>query len=493
MISDKRQAMEGSVTIYELRAAHFFSEANAALSAFLWGAPMLAVFLLTGLYLTVRSRGFSILHFPTWFRTTFGAALRDRSVRRSGDRHAISQFQALTSALAACLGTGNIVGVATAVRLGGPGAVFWMWISAVLGMMTCYTENVLGIRYRWRTEDGSWMGGPMAYLSRGLKSPGLAGIYAALLALAAFGIGNMTQTNSIAQAAQQSLGLSPWITGGIVTVLAALVILGGIQRIAKVTEALIPLMTGVFLLACAVVLALRAKALPGVLAGILREAFTWQSAAAGAAGYGIRKAMRYGVARGVFSNEAGLGSSAVIHGAADVKDPAVQGMWGIAEVFLDTVVMCTVTALVLLSTGVTTAAGISDNSNGVALSGAAFASVFGVWGERFVLLSVAFFAFATLVGWSYYGEQGAKYLLGGKMGRKGVSVYRCLYLAVTLVGSVMKLEAVWNLADTLNGLMAIPNLIGVLWLAGEAIPKRTAAASRAENRRRTSSAGKGPA
>jgi len=355
--------------------------------------------------------------------------------------------------------------VATALTLGGPGAVFWMWVSAALGLMTCCAENILGVKYRWRTETGGWMGGPMAYLERGLGSKGLAGAYAVLLALASFGIGNMTQANAIAEAARHSFQFSatswmPGIVAGIVlAALIALVIFGGVGRIARVTEKIVPAMAGLFLLASAVVLAKNYRALPSALWLIMRGAFKVPSALGGGIGYGIGKAMRFGVARGVFSNEAGLGSSAVIHAAADVSEPAVQGLWGICEVFIDTLLMCTVTALVFLCSGAW------QGYEGVAMAGAAFAGTFGRTGEVFVSLSIALFAFATLTGWSFYGEQGTRYLLG----ERGVKAYRAIYILAVVIGCVMKLETVWGVADVLNGLMAIPNLLGVVVLSGQAL------------------------
>jgi len=324
-----------------------------ALGGFLWGPPMLAVFLLTGGVLTIRSRGFPFRRPGLWIKNTFGSLLKKQEAAAGS----ITQRQALASALAACLGTGNIIGVATALTLGGPGAVFWMWVSAALGMMTCCAENILGVRYRWRTAAGGWMGGPMAYLEKGLGSKGLAGIYAALLALASFGIGNMTQANAIAEAAKHSFTLQipdavvEIVVGVVLAFLIGLVIFGGVGRIARVTEKIVPAMAGLFLLASFIVLIKNYRALPGALALIVREAFKLPSAIGGGLGVGIAKAMRYGVARGVFSNEAGLGSSAVVHAAADVKEPAVQGLWGISEVFIDTLLMCTVTALVFLCSG----------------------------------------------------------------------------------------------------------------------------------------------
>jgi len=415
---------------------------------------MLAVFLFTGALFTFRSGLFSFRRLPLWLNVTFGSLFRKQPKTEEGS---ISQWQALTSALAACLGTGNIVGVATALQLGGPGTVLWMWVSAALGMMTCCAENILGIKYRWRTKEGAWMGGPMAYLERGLKSKSLAGIYAVLLSLASFGIGNMTQANAIAGAARQSLRLPALATGLIMAALVALVIFGGVTRIAKVTEKIIPAMTIIFLIACGIVIAKHRGRLPGVLALILTEAFKIKSVA----GFGMFKAMRFGIPRGVFSNEAGLGSSAVIHAAADVEEPAVQGMWGIAEVFIDTLLMCTVTALTFLCAGAWKPSG----PTGVELAGLSFSGVFGAWGTHFISFSIILFAFATLTGWSFYGEQGVRYLFG----EKGANAYRIYFIAAIVLGCTLRLETVWGVSDILNGLMAIPNLIGVLALSGVVI------------------------
>ena len=437
-----------------------FSSIQETLTRFIWGPPMLAVFLFTGILFTLRSGWFPIRRLPLWLNVTFGSLLRKQPAAAEGS---ISQRQALTSALAACLGTGNIVGVATALQLGGPGAVFWMWVSAAFGMMTCCAENILGVKYRWRTANGGWMGGPMAYLERGLKSKKLASIYAVLLSVASFGIGNMTQANAIAEAAQQSLCLPPIMTGIIVATLTALVIFGGVTRIAKLTKRLIPFMTILFLLACVIVIAKNSKRLPSVLAQIFTEAFRVRSVA----GFGMFKAMRFGIARGVFSNEAGLGSSAVIHAAADVKEPTEQGMWGIAEVFIDTLLMCTVTALTFLCAGtgqVDSAIGVAATA-GVVWASASFSGVFGAWGGHFLSFSIAVFAFATLTGWSFYGEQGTRYLFG----ETGASAYRVCFVAAIILGCTLRLETVWGVSDILNGLMAIPNLIGVLTLSGVVI------------------------
>ncbi|MDR2526118.1 MAG: amino acid carrier protein [Oscillospiraceae bacterium] len=424
---------------------------------------MLGAFLCTGAWLTLRSRAFQIRRAPFWWRQTFSTLLRKREAAQGS----ISQRQALMGALAACLGTGNIIGVATALQLGGPGAIFWMWLSAALGMMTCCAENILGTKFRWRLPGGGWMGGPMAYLSKALGSKALAAVYAALLVLAALGMGNMTQANAVTEAVRSlaalgGLRVAPAAVGAVLAVLLGLVIFGGVGRVARCTERLVPFMTGAFLLACLAILCLRLQAVPAALGSIFREAFTFPAAAGGGAAWGIRKALRYGVARGVFSNEAGLGSSAVMHAAAEVDRPARQGLWGIAEVFIDTILMCTVTGLALLCCGSWSPGGAVE---GVAAVGQAFSSVLGSGGHVFVSISVALFAFATLTGWSYYGEQGCRYLFG----EKSVRSFRIIYLLAAVLGSALRMETVWNAADILNALMAIPNLLGVLALSGVAL------------------------
>lgn len=430
------------------------------IGSLVWGPPMLAVFLGVGLFLTVRLRFFQLLHPLIWLRETFFALFRNPGVRKTQDTKAISQYQALSSALAACMGTGNIVGVATAICAGGPGAVFWMLVSAILGMITAFAENTLGVLYRYKDTRGEWMGGAFVYLERGLGMKRTARIFCVLLAVSAFGVGNMTQTNAIAVSLEEVFGIAPAATGIVVAMAAALVVMGGIRRIASVAEKLIPALSLVFIAVSLLVIVHNIHALPGVVRLIVQEAFAWRAAAGGVAGFGIAKAMRFGVARGVFSNEAGLGSSAIIHAAAEVDRPAVQGMWGIFEVFLDTVVMCSVTALTILCSGVWTP---NTQRSGAALSADAFSGVLGKYGAAFVCVSVALFAFATLIGWSYYGKRGVQYLFGSRAD----TVYHILYIGGAFLGCIANLEVVWTLSDIFNALMAIPNLLAVVLLSGK--------------------------
>ena len=433
-----------------------FFEINSAISAFVWGPPMLAVFLGTGLFLSAKSRFFQIFGIKEWVGKTVASAFKNRKTETT-DSGSVSQFGALTSALAACLGTGNIVGVATALFSGGPGAVFWMCVSAILGMMTCCCENILGIKYRVKDSAGHWAGGPMFYIERGLGMKGLAGIYALLLVGASLGMGNMTQANSVSQGLA-GFGISPWITAAILSTAVIACVSGGLKRITAVSQALIPLLSAAFVVACFAVIAVNAENLVPCIKLIFKEAFTLKAAS----GFGLAKAARYGISRGVFSNEAGLGSSAIIHAAADCKKAGEQGMWGILEVFIDTVFMCTVTAAAILSSGV-----MQENPslNGVELCSAVFESVFGKAGGYFLNICICLFAFATLVAWSYYGKSGAEYLFGKKSGK----IYNILYAVAAFAGCVMKLDSVWSLSDTLNGLMAVPNIFALLLLSKEAV------------------------
>lgn len=421
-----------------------------------WGVPLLVAFTGTGLLLSVRSGFFQITHVGTWMKTTLGSIFSKKS-RESG-QGSISQTQALSAALAACMGTGNIVGVAAAIASGGAGAVFWMVISAIIGMMSACCENILGIKYRYRDENGEWMGGAFVYMERGLGFRHMAKIFCVLLVIASLGIGNMTQANAAALSLSGSFGLSPAITGLILAAGVFAITCGGLKRIASAAEKIIPAMTAIFILASFAVIIKNFRAVPSAFSRIISEAFSLRAAAGGAAGYGIKKALRYGVARGVFSNEAGLGSNAIIHAAAETDSPAEQGCWGILEVFLDTVVMCTVTAITLLVSGAPT------DGDGSLACAAAFGSVFGKAGSIFVCASICIFAFATLIGWSYYGRRGLEYLLGAKSAK----IYNIIYAAAVFVGCVADLELVWELSDLANALMAVPNLISLCLLSGEA-------------------------
>ena len=446
---------------------------NDMVRAFVWGAPMLVLLVGTGVYFTAKTRLFQLRHMGLWLRKTLFSCFSGTARRRSG-KNAVSPFATMCTALAATVGTGNIAGVATALTIGGPGAVFWMWISAFFGMMTAFAENTLGMLYRERGPDGAWRGGPMLYLKKGLHSPFLAAAFALSCVLASFGMGNMSQCNSIAGGLSGVFGVPPLVTGIATAALLGAVMLGGLKRVTRVTETLVPFMALFYMGGALVVLWCRREYLPQACGQILACAFDWKAGTGGAAGYGIAQALRTGVSRGVFSNEAGLGSSVMVHAAADAKEPCEQGMWAVFEVFFDTIVMCTMTALVLLSSGVYdtaqygAAAGtplLAQLATGAQLTAAAFSTVFGPPGGGFVAVSLVLFAFSTLLGWSYYGQRAAEYLFG----EHAAPVYRALFLAAAVLGCTMRLDLAWALSDTFNGLMALPNLIGVLALRREAL------------------------
>lgn len=446
---------------------------NGILNGFIWGPYMLIFFLLVGAMFTIRTGFFQITQFRNWIDVTFLNVFRDRKVLKTDDKHSISQFQSLCTALAATIGTGNIAGVATAIALGGPGAVFWMWLSAFLGMMTNYAENTLGIKYRYRNERGDWVGGAMIYIERGLHCKWLAVIFSVFCFLASFGIGNMTQANSIASGLSDSFGVPAWITAVVVMFFVALVIVGGIKRIASVTEKIVPFMAAFYIVGGLIVIVMHANAVLGAFAMIFTEAFNFKAAGGGVLGYGIATAMKRGISRGVFSNEAGLGSSVMVHSASDVEEPVIQGMWGVFEVFADTIVVCTITCLTILTSGVynmegylTAIAEGGENAvvSGTTLTANAFATVI-PYGDRFVAIAIMMFAFSTILGWSYYGERAVEYLFG----IRGILPYKIVFVIVIFFGCTGSLSLVWDIADTLNGFMSVPNLIAVSLLSGEVV------------------------
>jgi AGCS family alanine or glycine:cation symporter len=411
--------------------------------------------ILSGLYLTFRCGFLPLRRFPSIVRLTLGAfGKRDKSRAQGAG---IPPFQALTTALAATVGTGNIAGVATAITLGGPGAVFWMWVSAFFGMSTKFAEIVLAVHYRRRSPDGAhFTGGPMYTLKYGLRRPFLGCLLAFCGAVAAFGIGNMVQANSLADVARSSFGIPPLAAGALAALLVALVILGGVRRIGAVTAKVVPAMSAFYAGGCLLILALHYPALPQALTEILRGAFSGRAAAGGFAGAGVLQAMRYGIARGVFSNEAGLGSASIAHAAARTDHPVRQGLWGIIEVFIDTHVICTLTALVVLVTGAW--CGMQE---GASMTAEAFNRGLPGPGEFIVTAGMIFFAFSSLLSWSYYGEQCFAFLAGG-----GRLFYRAAWLVLIVAGAAGRLRSVWALADALNALMAVPNLIGLFGLSG---------------------------
>ena len=444
---------------------------NSVVNAFVWGRGMLVIFLGVGMLFTLRTGFFQFKGWKVWMGDTLGALFRDRRVRKAQDHQSISQFQSFCTALAATLGTGNITGVATAIVTGGPGAVFWMWVSAFLGMMTIYAENVLGIKYRYKNSEGAWVGGAMVYMERGLGAKWLAVFFSIFCLCASFGMGNMTQANAIAKGLKATLKILEQFTGMALMVLVAGVILGGVQRVAMVAEKIVPFMAVFYILGGLLVIVIHYERIPETFLWIFGEAFGLRAVGGGVAGYGVKMAMKMGISRGVFSNEAGLGSSVMAHAASDVSCPQIQGMWGMAEVFIDTIVVCTITALVILTSGVydpqrcisNIADGV-ENIDGTTLTGNAFATVFPN-GDKFLAISIALFAFATIIGWAYFGERTAAYLFG----EHAVFPYKLIYILLLLPGSVLAPKLVWELSDTFNGLMAIPNLTALILLHGEVI------------------------
>ncbi|MDE6764082.1 MAG: sodium:alanine symporter family protein [Oscillospiraceae bacterium] len=556
---------------------------NSAINGVVWGIPMLVLIIATGIYMTVRTHFFQITKIKHWANETFLAIFKKKSVTKTKEKKAISQFQALSTALAATIGTGNIAGVATAIAVGGPGAVFWMWLSAFFGMMTNYSENVLGIFFRKKNDHGEWSGGAMYYINEGLKdrkgfkhiAKPLAVLFSVFCVLASFGIGNMTQVNSISSAMKSNFNIPTIVTGIILAVIAALVIVGGIKRIASVTEKLVPFMAVFYIVGCLIIFFSNFNQIPYVFSSIFRNAFNFGAIAGGVGGYIIKRAVTMGFKRGVFSNEAGLGSSVMVHSASDVKEPVVQGMWGIFEVFFDTIIVCTLTSFVILSSPAesktfdeamqsisteaqyfeihTTNDGsvvnlIDDNVNalyevapadaaegtyteyaaktvygqeltvrlknaesvsgesdftyanvmeiqgiqgknadgtlmtdengnpiitsvtisevnGVPLVTYAFSLKLGHIAGKILAVAILLFAFSTVLGWSFYGTKALEYLFG----TKATIVYKVIFVLFVIVGCTMNLSLAWDIADTLNGLMAIPNLIGVLLLSATVV------------------------
>ena len=425
------------------------SSANAWLNGYVWGWPTIVLLLGTGVVLTIATAAIQVRYLGVALREVLG-----RVFEKSKGPGTVSPFQAVATALASTVGVGNIAGVATAISIGGPGALFWLWVSGFLGMATKFAEIVVALHYRERDDAGAMRGGAMYTLKNGFGLPWLGGVFAGLVALAAFGIGNMVQANSVADSLRASFGVSPAITGLVMALLSAAVILGGIKRIGEVAEILVPAMAILYLGGGLVVLVRYASHIPDAVRLVFDGAFTGTAATGGFAGSTLMMALRYGVARGLFSNEAGLGSAPMVHAAAQTDHPVRQGLYGIFEVFVDTILVCTTTGLVILVTDSWVAGG-----TGAALAGQAFSiGLPGSWGNIVVTTSLVLFAFSTLIGWSYYGETGIVYLLGAR----AAVPYRLLWLVFIYLGAIGSLHLVWDIADTLNGLMALPNILTVL-------------------------------
>ena len=423
-----------------------------AIDSFMWGPPLITLLVGTGIYLTLRLRLLQVVHLPKALALIFKAKNHGE-----GD---VSSFKALCVALAATVGTGNIVGVATAVKIGGPGAIFWMWMAAFFGMATKYAEGLLAVKYRSTDAKGNIAGGPMYYIRQGMgeKYKPLATFFAAATILVAyFGIGTFPQVNAIVDSAEISFGLSKVLTGFVLTVLIAAITIGGLQSIAKVASKVIPFMAIMYITISLGLIVMNIDALPAAVALVLESAFTGTAAAGGFAGSTIMMAMQNGIARGVFSNESGLGSAPIAAAAAKTKEPAEQGLISMTGTFIDTIIICTMTGLALVLTGVW-----QGDAAGAAMTSAAFASAYGNIGSMLLTVALVLFAFTTILGWNYYGERACIYLFG----TKGVMPYRLIFIALIASGGFLKLEAIWILADIVNGLMAIPNLIALIALSG---------------------------
>lgn len=419
-----------------------------SIGSVVWGMPMLIFFIFTALRFSFKGRFFQFTGILKILKTTLGSVFKNKT------DIGLSQFSAFCSVLGACIGTGNIVGVATAIYSGGPGAVFWMMLSATLSMMTAYTENYLGIAYRKKDRFGIVSGGAFSYIENGLKMKGLAKVYALFCLMSVMGMGNMAQSNSIASSLESSFSISPIITGICVCILCFIIIKGGVHRIAKAQTFIVPVMcVFYFLISALVILKYKSNIIPCVSL-IFKEAFNFRAIK----GFGIYKAARYGISRGVFSNEAGLGSSTIIHAQTENTNAEEQGIWAMVEVFIDTILMCSITALVLL---------VSTNNNEAHLHGAEFSvkaySTIGILGEKGVGILTCVFAFSSLASCSFYGEKSFEFLFG----KKRIKVYKIIYVILSLVGCLNSPKIIWSLADIFNGLMAIPNLFALNCLANE--------------------------
>ncbi|MBE6606996.1 MAG: sodium:alanine symporter family protein [Ruminococcaceae bacterium] len=453
------------------------SNINSAVNSVVWGIPALVLLVGTGIIVTIMTKFFQFTHFGHVIKETIGSLFKKKDILKNSDKHSISQFQALCTALSATIGTGNIAGIALAITMGGPGAVFWMWIAAIFGMMTNYAENVLGIYYRRKNANGDWAGGAMYYLRDGLGSfkhckligKILAILFSVFALLASFGIGNMGQVASITESVGEIVTIDgsekwlPWVIGIVLMIVAALVIIGGLKRVAKVNERIVPFMALFYIIGAVVIIIMNADMIGPAFASIFKGAFNFKAATGGITGSVVAQAITWGFKRGVFSNEAGLGSSVMVHSSSNVKEPAIQGAWGIFEVFFDTIIVCTLTALVILTSGLVnldTGAAV-DGLTKLGLATKAFTENFGAFGGVFMAIAITLFAFSTVLGWSQYGTIAWQYLFG----TKSLFIYKFVFVAMILVSATLDATLAIDLSDTFNGLMAIPNLIGVLSLS----------------------------
>lgn len=458
-------------------------QVNDAINGFVWVKIGLIILIGTGILMTFVTGFFQITHLGHWWKKTMGGMFSKDSHNKK-DKGAVSQFQALCTALAATIGTGNIAGVSAAICVGGPGAVFWMWLAAFFGMMTNFSENTLGIYFRRKNKENEWSGGAMYYLQDGLGSykgckylgRSLAILFSAFAILASFGIGNMGQVNKITLNIESAffgqlsdnlylfgnVKLIPVIIGAVLMLLTAVIIFGGLKRIATVAEMIVPFMALAYISGAIVLCCVNITSIPAAFVAIFKFAFGIKAVAGGALGIAIKTVVTQGFKRGVFSNEAGLGSSVMVHSNSNVKEPVKQGIWGIFEVFADTFVVCTMTAMVVLTSGaIDLTTGLTvEGTDDATLVAKAFSNVFGPAGEWFIAIAILLFAFTTVLGWSHYGSKAVEYLFG----TKATKVYKVIFTIVIMAGAVMESSLAWDISDTFNGLMMIPNLIGVVTL-----------------------------
>lgn len=428
------------------------------LSGIVWGPYLIVLMLGVGIMFTIRLRFIQFRKFSLSFKTMWGNMTgKKKSEDEDGE---INPFQALSTALASTVGVGNIAGVATAIAIGGPGAVFWMWFSAIFGMATKFSEIVIAMKYRQKDDSGLWRGGTMYVYKNGLKKPWLGALFAFMIAIVALVGCNMVQTNTAAASIEDSFNIPGWATGIFLTSLVAIVIVGGVKRLGKITSVLVPFMALFYIIGCLIILLVHIdNVIPGLLL-IVSTAFGGQEAVGGFAGATVAAAIQFGIARGIFSNEAGVGSSPIAHAAAKSKHPVEQGLLGIMEVFVDTIIICTLTALSIVTTEVW-----KTGETGAVLTLDAFSSVFGSYGQVFMTIAVVIFAFSTVIGWSWYGESAISYLFG----KRGIPTYRIIWLIAAFTGTISNLTVLWLFADVVNGIAVLVNLIAIIFMSKEIV------------------------
>lgn len=424
------------------------------ISKILWGPGMVFLLLFVGIFYTVILKGFQFTNAKDIFSKTIGSLFKKKDKSHGG----ISPFAAISTALAGTIGTGNIAGVATAIVSGGPGSIFWMWVSGFIGMITKYAEVVLAMKYRI-TKNGEFCGGPMYYIEKGTGMKWLGVIFAILCILVSFAMGAAVQSNSISDSIQLAFGVSKPAVGVIIAAICGFAIIGGSRRIVKVTEFVVPFITIFYIGGCVFFLFVKASQIPNAFAEIFCDAFNFKSAGGGILGFGVSRAMRFGISRGIFTHEAGLGAASIAHSASSEKESAVQGMWGIFEVFFDTILICTITALVILTSGV-------SGADGSVLTALSFSTVFGDFGIYFIAIAITFFATASILGWAFYGQRALEYISESSLADRFLKIF---FILSVFAGSIINMQSMWDISDILNGLIALPNLAALIILAPDVV------------------------